>query len=104
MSKDNFDQGGQTKIEYRDRIVEKRVEVPIYRDRILEKKVEIENPKISQENVALKNQIALLENEIKKLTPLPKPKKKEGYCKECRRNMKLDEDEHCDKCGSDWIT
>ena len=69
LSKDNFDQGGQTKIEYRDRIVEKRVEVPIYRDRILEKKVEIDKPKISQENVALKKQIELLELEIKKLTP-----------------------------------
>jgi hypothetical protein len=104
LSKDNFNQGGQTKIEYQERIIEKKIEVPVYRDRIIEKKVEIENPKISQENVALKNQIALLENEIKKLTPLPKPKKTEGYCKECRRDVKLDENEYCDKCGSDLIS
>jgi hypothetical protein len=69
LSKDNFSQGGQTKIEYQDRVIEKKIEVPIYRDRIIEKKVEIDNPKIIQENVALKKQIELLELEIKKLTP-----------------------------------
>jgi hypothetical protein len=69
LSKDNFNQGGQTKIEYQDRIIEKKIEVPVYRDRIVEKKVEIDNPKIIQENVALKKQIELLELEIKKLTP-----------------------------------
>ena len=69
LSEGNFSQGGQTKIEYQDRIIEKKIEVPIYRDRILEKKVEIDNPKISQENIALKKKIELLELEIKKLTP-----------------------------------
>lgn len=67
LSKDNFNQGGQTKIEYQDRIIEKKIEIPVYRDRIVEKKVEIDNPKISQENVALKKQIQLLEDEIKEL-------------------------------------
>lgn len=71
LAKDNFSQGGQTKIEYKEKVVyrDKIVEVPKiqYRDRIIEKKVEIDNPKISQENVDLKKQIQLLEDEIKEL-------------------------------------
>lgn len=73
LSKDNFNQGGQTKIEYQDRIIEKKIEIPVYRDRIIEKKVEIDNPKISQENVALKKQIQLLEDEIKELKKVKTP-------------------------------
>ena len=100
LSKDNFSQVGETKIEYRDRILEKKVEVPIYRDRILEKKVEIDNPKIIKENVALKKQIELLEIEIKKLTPITEPQKTEGFCGECNKNVKLEEGKYCIKCGS----
>lgn len=70
LSDEKFGQGGVTeKVVYRDRVIEKKIEAPIYRDRIVEKKIEIDNPKISQENVALKKQIELLELEIKKLTP-----------------------------------
>jgi hypothetical protein len=69
LSKDNFNQGGQTKIEYRDKIVEvpkieyrdRIIEKPIntlveykdkivYKDRIVEKivekKIEVDNPKL----------------------------------------------------------
>lgn len=68
LSDEKFGQGGVTeKVVYRDRIIEKKIEAPVYRDRIVEKKVEIDNPKISQENVALKKQIQLLEDEIKEL-------------------------------------
>ena len=63
LSKDNFSQGGQTKIEYRDKIVEKRVEVPIYRDRILEKKIEV--PKIEYRD-------KIVEKVVEKIIEIPK--------------------------------
>lgn len=71
LSKDNLDQGGETKIEYKEKIVyrDKIVEVPkieyrdriiekpvntlieykdkiVYKDRIVEKKIEVDNPKL----------------------------------------------------------
>lgn len=90
LSKDNFNQGGQTQIEYKEKMVfrDKIVEVPKieYRDRIIEKKVEIDNPKISQEMVALKKQIELLKLEIKKLTPIKYTTKSTKNKEECHPN------------------
>lgn len=66
LAKDKFSQGGETKIEYREKIVyrDKIVEVPkieyrdriktnieykdkiVYKDRIVERKIEVDNPKL----------------------------------------------------------
>jgi hypothetical protein len=77
LSDENFSQGGETKIEYRDILVPK-IE---YRDRIIEKEVPVEyhhdkivdNPKLIEENEDLKRQVKLLQKELNKL----KEKRKE---------------------------
>ena len=79
LSQENFSQGGETKIEYRDKLVPK-IE---YRDKIVEKIVEVpveyhhdkivDNPKLIQENDDLKSQIRLLQTELNKI----KQKRKE---------------------------
>lgn len=103
LSKDNFSQGGETKIEYKEKIV--------YRDKIIEVPVEIpinvrvpiDNPILIKQIESLTSENKKLKLEIDKLTPQPKPKMTEGYCSECRREQKLDEEEHCIKCGSNRI-
>jgi hypothetical protein len=108
LSDENFSKGGETKIEYkdnivyRDRIVEKRIEVPV--EVPINVRVPIDNPILIEKIESLINENKKLKIEIDKLTPQPKPKMTEGYCKECFKKQKLDEKEQCIKCGSDKIS
>jgi hypothetical protein len=99
LSKDSFGKGGETKIEYRDRIIEKEVPVEYHHDKV------IKDPKLIQENTSLKEKIKLLEDEIKALkNPQKEPIKK--YCRECNEYMSIyieDGIECCDKCGSNKV-
>lgn len=72
LSDDKFGQGGEAKIEYRDKLIPK-IE---YRDRIIEKEVpveyyfkeEVDNPILIKENEDLKNRILELEQELQSIS------------------------------------
>lgn len=76
LSEGNFSQGGQTKIEFKEKVVYRDVPKIEYRDRIVEKIVEkrVENPK----NPKLLLEIEKLEKQVFDLTThlfFPKPKR-----------------------------
>ena len=98
LSDENFSQGGETKIQYRDKLVPK-IE---YIDRIVEKKVEvpinvrvpIDNPILIKENESLKREIEELKLEIVKLTPKKYTTKATKNKEECHPDW-----EWIEECG-----
>jgi hypothetical protein len=68
LSDDNFGMGGETKVVYRDKIVEKIVEknVPVKVD-VNNRDLEERNDMLFSENLALKMEIKRLEEEIERL-------------------------------------
>lgn len=85
LSNNNFSQGGETKIEYRDRIIEKEVPVEYHYDKI------VDNPILVEENEFLKIKIKQIEFDLQKYKDIEDAKKRIIEQKDKQREAAISE-------------